>query len=191
MYVKLSWRPEVDENWAIMVVQPAILTYPTMVCYFWLGPQVLWNDLRGIILSRDLCAHICYGIWLFGPPWEPEGDESIDKPFYFNLPPAWTTDRARLGRSVCHKLFLVRGKGRKSAEASGGTPSRSVSWGLKRVNLLCYSAPGCLGAFFFSFSPLCVGHLAWRTIANHAVMEPSINRRPIRRVFVASDEIGP
>jgi hypothetical protein len=24
------WRPEVDENWAIMVVQPAILTYPTM-----------------------------------------------------------------------------------------------------------------------------------------------------------------
>ena len=33
MYVKLSWRPEVDENWAIMVVQPAILTYPTMVFY--------------------------------------------------------------------------------------------------------------------------------------------------------------
>jgi hypothetical protein len=26
MYVKLSWRPEVDENWAIMVVQLAILT---------------------------------------------------------------------------------------------------------------------------------------------------------------------
>jgi hypothetical protein len=27
MYVKLSWRPEVDDNWAIMVVQPAI--WPT------------------------------------------------------------------------------------------------------------------------------------------------------------------
>ena len=38
MYVKLSWRPEVDENRAIMNVQPAILTYPTMVIYFWLGP---------------------------------------------------------------------------------------------------------------------------------------------------------
>jgi hypothetical protein len=31
MYVKLSWRPEVDENSAIMVVQPAILTYPPSV----------------------------------------------------------------------------------------------------------------------------------------------------------------
>ena len=31
MYVKLSWKPEVDENGAIMVVQPAILTYTTMV----------------------------------------------------------------------------------------------------------------------------------------------------------------
>ena len=30
MYVKLSWRPEVDENWAKMVVQPAILTYPKL-----------------------------------------------------------------------------------------------------------------------------------------------------------------
>ena len=29
-----------------MVVQPAILTYPTMVFYFLLGPQVLWNDLH-------------------------------------------------------------------------------------------------------------------------------------------------
>jgi hypothetical protein len=47
LYVKLSWRPEVDENWVIMVVQPTILTYPTMVFYFWLAPQVLWNDLRG------------------------------------------------------------------------------------------------------------------------------------------------
>jgi hypothetical protein len=28
----------------IMVVQPAILTYPTMVFYFWIAPQVLWND---------------------------------------------------------------------------------------------------------------------------------------------------
>lgn len=78
---------------------------------------------------------------------------------------AWTTDRARLGRSACHKLFLVRGKGRKSAEASGGTPSRSVSWGLKRVNLLCYSAPGCLGAFFFSFFTL----VRWAfSLTNHS-----------------------
>jgi hypothetical protein len=86
--------------------------------FFWLTKGSR-NKNETYILSRDLCAHICYGIWLFGPPWEPEGDESIDKPFYFNLPPAWTTDRAQLGRSVCHKLFLVRGKGRKSAEASG------------------------------------------------------------------------
>jgi hypothetical protein len=47
-----TWRPEVDENWAIMVVQLAILTYPTMVFYFWLGPQVLWNDLRGIVIKQ-------------------------------------------------------------------------------------------------------------------------------------------
>ena len=54
MYVKLSWRPEVDDNCAIMVVQPAILTYPTMVFYFLLGPQVLWNDLhvRGIVIKQ-------------------------------------------------------------------------------------------------------------------------------------------
>jgi hypothetical protein len=151
MYVKLSWRPEVDENWAIMVVQSAILTYPTMVFYFWLAPQVLWNDLRGIvikhrhwpmfwgiihvdqatlrngnyllrslngmpgpwrifrviphigfsyfsgklrapeikkstyILSRYPCAHIYWDIWLFGPPWGPEGNENIGKSFYLNL----------------------------------------------------------------------------------------------------------
>jgi hypothetical protein len=42
---------EVDENRAIKVVQPAILTYPTMVFYFWLGPQVLWNDLWGIVIK--------------------------------------------------------------------------------------------------------------------------------------------
>ena len=52
MYVKLSWRPEVDENLYIMVVQAAILTYPTMVFYFLLGPQVLWNDLRGIVIKQ-------------------------------------------------------------------------------------------------------------------------------------------
>jgi hypothetical protein len=52
MYVKLSWRPEVYENWAIMVVQPPILNYPTMVFYFWLPPQVLWNDLRGIVIKQ-------------------------------------------------------------------------------------------------------------------------------------------
>ena len=52
MYLKLSWRPEVDGNWAIMVVQPAILTYPTMVFYFRFGSQVLWNDLRGIVIKQ-------------------------------------------------------------------------------------------------------------------------------------------
>ena len=48
----LSWRPEVDDNGTIMVVQPAIVTYPTMVCYLLLGPQVLWNDLRGIVIKQ-------------------------------------------------------------------------------------------------------------------------------------------
>jgi hypothetical protein len=65
MYVKLSWRPEVDHNWAIMVVQPTILTYPTMVFYFWLATQVLWNDLRWIVIKKRhwqtflvyLCVH--------------------------------------------------------------------------------------------------------------------------------------
>ena len=52
MYVKLSWRPEVDDNRAIMVVQPPILTYPIMVFYFLLGPQVLWSDLRGIVIKQ-------------------------------------------------------------------------------------------------------------------------------------------
>jgi hypothetical protein len=33
MCVKLSVRPEVDENGAIMVVQPVILTYPTMIFF--------------------------------------------------------------------------------------------------------------------------------------------------------------
>ena len=70
MYVKLSWRPEVDDNWDIMVVQPAILTYPTMVFYFLLGPQVLWNDLhvRGIVIKQrhwqtfwDI-IHVCQAI---------------------------------------------------------------------------------------------------------------------------------
>jgi hypothetical protein len=42
----------VDENWAMMVVQLAILTYPTMVFYFWLAPHVLWNDLRGIFIKQ-------------------------------------------------------------------------------------------------------------------------------------------
>jgi hypothetical protein len=35
-----------------MAVQPAILTYPTMVFYFWLAPQVLWNDIRGIVIKQ-------------------------------------------------------------------------------------------------------------------------------------------
>jgi hypothetical protein len=68
MYVKLSWRPEVDENWAIMVVQPPILTYTTMVFYFWLPPQVLWNDLRGIVIKQRHwqtfwgIIHVCQAI---------------------------------------------------------------------------------------------------------------------------------
>ena len=68
MYVKLSWRPEVDDNWAIMVVQPAILTYPTMVFYFLLGPQVLWNNLRGIVIKQRHVQtfwgiiHVCQAI---------------------------------------------------------------------------------------------------------------------------------
>jgi hypothetical protein len=68
MYVKLSWRPEVDDNWAIMVVQPTILTYTTMVFYFWLGPQVLWNDLRGIVIKQRHwqtfwgIIHVCQAI---------------------------------------------------------------------------------------------------------------------------------
>ena len=35
-----------------MVVQPAILTYLTIVFYLLLGPQVLWNDLRGIVINQ-------------------------------------------------------------------------------------------------------------------------------------------
>ena len=35
-----------------MVVQPAILTYPTMVFYILLGPHVLWNDLRRIVIKQ-------------------------------------------------------------------------------------------------------------------------------------------
>ena len=35
-----------------MVVQPPILTYTTMVFYFLIGPQVLWNDLRGIVIKQ-------------------------------------------------------------------------------------------------------------------------------------------
>jgi hypothetical protein len=30
----------------------AILTYPTMVFYFWLASHVLWNDLRGIFIKQ-------------------------------------------------------------------------------------------------------------------------------------------
>ena len=35
-----------------MVVQPAILTYPTMVFYLLLGPQVLWIDIRGLFIKQ-------------------------------------------------------------------------------------------------------------------------------------------
>jgi hypothetical protein len=38
------------------------------------------------IAGRYSCAHIYYGIWLFGPPWGPEGGENIGKSFYLNLP---------------------------------------------------------------------------------------------------------
>jgi hypothetical protein len=40
-----------------------------------------------MIPQKDPYAHIYLGIWLFGPPWGPEGDENIGKPSYFNLPP--------------------------------------------------------------------------------------------------------
>ena len=30
-----------------------------------------------------MCTYLL-GIWLFGPPWGPEGGENIGKPFYFN-----------------------------------------------------------------------------------------------------------
>ena len=46
-----------------MVVQPAILTYPTMVFYILLGPHVLWNDLRvsyqAEALTNVLRYHTC------------------------------------------------------------------------------------------------------------------------------------
>ena len=64
MYVKLSWRPEVDANWAIMVVQPTILTYPTM--FFLLltcstGPME-WstgNSYQAEALTNVLRYHTC------------------------------------------------------------------------------------------------------------------------------------
>jgi hypothetical protein len=73
----LSWRPEVDHNWAIMVVQPTILTYPTMVFNFWLAPQVIWNDLRGIVgttkylnkyVRRGLCLIYISSFYFWSPP---------------------------------------------------------------------------------------------------------------------------
>jgi hypothetical protein len=44
------------------------------------------EQIRRYILSRYPCAYIYYGIWLFGPPWGPEGGEKIGKSSYFNLP---------------------------------------------------------------------------------------------------------
>jgi hypothetical protein len=32
----------------------AILTYPTMVFYFWIPPQVIWNALWGIVIKQRL-----------------------------------------------------------------------------------------------------------------------------------------
>ena len=46
----------------------AILTYPTMVFYFWLGSQVLWNDLWGIVIKQRHwqtfwgIIHVCQAI---------------------------------------------------------------------------------------------------------------------------------
>jgi hypothetical protein len=112
MYVKLSWRPEVDENWAIMVVQPAILTYPTMVFYFWIAPRVIWNDLRAVPMAaritkyhnkymrRGICLIYMSSFYFWSPPLarkmrktnvlysqEYQGSENIGKPSYFNLQP--------------------------------------------------------------------------------------------------------
>ena len=62
--VKLFWRPEVDENWAIMVVQPAIFTHPTMVFLLLTcstGPME-WstgNSYQAEALTNVLRYHTC------------------------------------------------------------------------------------------------------------------------------------
>jgi hypothetical protein len=73
MYVKLSWRPEVDENWAIMVVQPSILTYPTMALYFWLDPLPVRMAARKTkylnkYVRRGLCLIYISSFYFWSPP---------------------------------------------------------------------------------------------------------------------------
>jgi hypothetical protein len=43
MYVKLSWRPEVDNNWAIMVAQPRVLLYIFIKLRH---VQIFWGIIR-------------------------------------------------------------------------------------------------------------------------------------------------
>jgi hypothetical protein len=57
MYVKLSWKPVEDENWAIMVVQPAILTYLTMVF-----PSDLLHRSYGMLCFHPLPVPMSAGI---------------------------------------------------------------------------------------------------------------------------------
>jgi hypothetical protein len=109
MYVKLSWRPEEDENWAIMVVQPPILTYPIMIVYFWLAHSLpvhmsarITKYLNKYVRS-GLCLIYISSFYFWSPPLArkmrktnvryypetcgPEGGENIGKPSYLNLPP--------------------------------------------------------------------------------------------------------
>jgi hypothetical protein len=58
--------------------------------YFWSPPLARKMRKTNVlyypgISVRVLASH--FGIWLFGPPWGPEGGENIGKPSYFNLPP--------------------------------------------------------------------------------------------------------
>jgi hypothetical protein len=64
-----------------MVVQPAILTYPTMVFYFSLAPQVLWNDLLPGISVRVLASHFGFVIATSGPQGGLIHMYDISKPF--------------------------------------------------------------------------------------------------------------
>jgi hypothetical protein len=107
MYVKLSWKAVEDENWAIMVVQPAILTYPTMVftsdllhrsylnkyvhrglCLIYISSFYFWSPpLARKMRKTNVLYYPVYPSRSWHPTWGPEGNENIGKPSYFNLPP--------------------------------------------------------------------------------------------------------
>jgi hypothetical protein len=67
--------------------------------------EPLWLNYG--LLSREPYAHIYLGIWLFGPPWGPEGGENIGKPSYFNLPPdiGFTLFTPIKGRMCCTTIM--------------------------------------------------------------------------------------